>query len=129
MELDAWLVASRTIGIRESYINKATLVQEIALEQVHIMPFNDDVEVRREWGTCEDLRGEIQGGVKAEIGKKTELSTDNSSSIMMQRWMNESALDQPYNNIGAVPSEDAGLRSSGLETTQGDSSSPPVYRP
>ena len=42
---------------------------------------------------------------------------------MMQRWQNESTLDQPYNNIGAVEVRDAGQQSSGLAPTQDGGSS------
>jgi hypothetical protein len=52
--------------------------------------------------------------VKAEAEKMMKLSPDNSTSVMMQRWRNESTLDQPYNNIGAVEVQDAGQQSSGL---------------
>lgn len=77
-------------------------------------PSADYAEVGRGWGTRGDLRKLNRGDVKAEAEKMKKLSPDNSTSVMMQRWRNESTLDQPYNNIGAVKVQDAGQQSSGL---------------
>ena len=89
-------------------------VQDSRPAQAPKKPSADYAEVGRGWGTRGDLRKLNRGDVKAEAEKMKKLSPDNSTSIMMQRWRNESTLDQPYNNIGAVEVQDAGQQSSGL---------------
>lgn len=49
-----------------------------------------------------------QGDVKSEANVKMTLSHDNFGSVMMQRWQNESMLDQPYNSIAAVNVQNGG---------------------
>ena len=62
---------------------------------------------------------EIEDGVE----QKLEQSKDISASIMMQNWMQQSVLEEPYHNIKAVATSDDGQQSSCSIPSRDDGSS------